>query len=63
MHTIHMHTANNDEVSVSKLLILAIAEFDFSYGLIILAIAEFDFSYGFIILAIAEFDFRHGLII
>ena len=28
---------------MSKLLILVIAEFDFSYGLIILAIAEFDF--------------------
>ena len=35
-----------DAVSVSKLLILAIAEFDFSHGLIILAIAEFDVSHG-----------------
>ena len=35
-----------DAVSVSKLLILAIAEFDFRLGLIILAIAEFDFSHG-----------------
>ena len=47
-------------VSVSKLLILAIAEFDFSHGWIILATAEFDFSHGLIILTIAEFDFCHG---
>ena len=49
-----------DAISVSKLLILTIAQFDFSHGLIILAISEFDFSHGLIILAIAEFDFSHG---
>ena len=49
-----------DAVSVSKLFILAIAEFEFSHRWIILAIAKFDFSDGWIILAIAEFEFSHG---
>ena len=49
-----------DAVSVSKLLILAIAEFEFSHRWIILAIAKFDFSDGWIILAIAEFVFSYG---
>ena len=49
-----------DAVSVSKLFILAIAEFEFSHRWIILDIAKFDFSDGWIILAIAEFEFSHG---
>ena len=49
-----------DMVSVSKLFILAIAEFEFTHRWIILAIAKFDFSDGWIVLAIAEFEFSHG---
>ena len=40
-------TYKYDAVSVAKLLILVVAEFDFSHRLIILlAIAKFDFSHG-----------------
>ena len=39
-------TDKYDAVSVSKLLILAIAEIHFSHSLIILAIAEFVFRHG-----------------
>ena len=58
----HCHCGTNNRAprdKVSKLLILAIAEFDFCDGLVYLANAEFDFK-SEIILAIAEFNFSHG---